>query len=260
MQKKNIHSLPPPERKETNKKEFTKREDNQGLIIGDEGMFQIRVTEIRKPDHIFLQTQDSSQHLADLEKKLAEMKLGETKAPEGFKPKERDLVFCQFSHDQNWYRAKITKIEKASYSVFYVDFGNQEVVKFGSLRPITDEKISKLPNQAKEAFLAFVEPKRTSHTEEAIQYVSDFCLDKDLLARHEYKIGNRIYISIFDEKGKFGLNADLIRNGLVFISKNPELYTGLSAEKFKKPLAELEKNLVDAKKEKNGFMAIRRCL
>jgi len=209
-------------------------------------MFQIRVTEVCSGDHIYLQTSDATKVLVEIEKLIASSDL---KAPSDFKPKEREVVLCQFSEDKTWYRAKITGIEKNIYSVFYVDFGNQEKVKFDALRPASAE-IKKPSFQAKEGFLAFVHLHKEEFRGEARAYVQEFCHGKELLARHEYSLGSKIFVSIFDEHGKYGLNADLIRNGLAFVSQSHHLTQGEKKEVFAKPLSELVKQEDEAKKEK----------
>jgi len=207
-------------------------------------MFQVRITEVRDGDRVFLQTSDSQKHLGEIENLIAKSNLDET--VKDFTPKERDLVFCQFSEDKNWYRARITKIEKGQYSVFYIDFGNQEQVKLSSLRPYPRD--NKIAPQAKEASLAFIRLHKFNK-DSAYDYVHDFCFGKDLLARHEYSLGKKIFITIFDAEGKFSLNADLIRNGLAFVANN-DIFHGENKSFFEKPLAELHKQEEEAKKEK----------
>lgn len=37
------------------------------------------------------------------------------------------MCAAQFSEDNEWYRAKIEKVQGPNVSVFYVDYGNKEV-------------------------------------------------------------------------------------------------------------------------------------
>jgi len=196
------------------------------------GQYQARVTEIRSPDHLYLQTSDAQKVLSEIEKLISTSDL-ET-VPKDWQAKERDFVFCRFSQDNNWYRARVIRYEKGLYHVSYVDFGNEEKVKHSALRPMPKSDSSRLPHQANEAFLAYVRIPREASL--AMNYVTDFCLEKDLLVNHEYTIGRRIYVTIYDSTGKFSLNADLIRNGMAFVSTNEYLTTGEHKGTYEKPL------------------------
>lgn len=38
------------------------------------------------------------------------------------------FIFYRFSEDNEWYRAKIERIQGSNATVFYVDYGNKEVI------------------------------------------------------------------------------------------------------------------------------------
>ena len=74
-------------------------------------------------------------------------------SPPGFTPKGGDLVSAKFS-DGSWYRAKIRRASpiKKEAEVTFIDYGNQDTVSFGNIRPL-DPKFRSLPGQAHDARL-----------------------------------------------------------------------------------------------------------
>jgi len=75
-------------------------------------------------------------------------------SPPGFAPKAGELLSAKFSGDGGWYRAKVrrTSPAKKECEVTFVDYGNQETVGWGNMRPL-DKKFSSLPPQAQDARL-----------------------------------------------------------------------------------------------------------
>lgn len=46
-----------------------------------------------------------------------------------YKPKKGDICAAKFTQDNEWYRAKVEKIQGNNVSVLYIDYGNREVVR-----------------------------------------------------------------------------------------------------------------------------------
>ena len=57
------------------------------------------------------------------------------------------IVAAQYSEDESWYRAKVLSVNNDTVSVFFVDYGNGEVVTMEKIQPINDQFVS-LPAQA----------------------------------------------------------------------------------------------------------------
>lgn len=47
--------------------------------------------------------------------------------PGAYKPKKGDICAAKFTSDNEWYRAKVEKIQGNNASVLYIDYGNREV-------------------------------------------------------------------------------------------------------------------------------------
>ncbi|XP_063237654.1 tudor domain-containing 6-like isoform X2 [Bacillus rossius redtenbacheri] len=59
-------------------------------------------------------------------------------------PSLGELLMVMFSDDSNWYRAKVTQVDGTKLTVCFVDYGNMEVVDFGT------SEIKHLPENLKE--------------------------------------------------------------------------------------------------------------
>lgn len=45
-----------------------------------------------------------------------------------YNPKKGELAIAKFTEDDEWYRVKIEKVAGTNVSVFYIDYGNREVI------------------------------------------------------------------------------------------------------------------------------------
>lgn len=72
-------------------------------------------------------------------------------------PKVGDLVSAEFSEDQKQYRAKVRKVysDKKEVEVFYVDYGNSEILPFHKLHSLPSS-LSGVKQQAQEAELSLL--------------------------------------------------------------------------------------------------------
>ena len=93
------------------------------------------------------------------------------------------IYACQFAADGLWYRVKLTRAEEPCYRVFYVDYGNEEVVERSNLRPLKTD-FSKLPPLAIKLSISETQMGCEGETwsKTAIQYFTDKVFD------HEVKV------------------------------------------------------------------------
>jgi len=193
--------------------------------------------------HIFyLQTPEAAENLEKIEEIVSKLKLEEEKP---HTPKVGELCIAQFSSDKNWYRAKCLSAKNDSFAVSYIDFGNKETLDSSKIR-IIHEELKKVPILAKEAFLGFVKLHEKKYNVDALEYSKDFAEGNELSARHEYTIGNRIFLTVLDESSK-NLNSDLLRNGLVFLETKKDIVENTA---FEKQINLLSKDEDDAKRER----------
>ena len=86
------------------------------------------VTYISPDFKVYVQYSDQGQRVEQLQSDLRQS-FSEKKPVGGHSPKKNKLVAAQFSADNEWYRARVEKIEANDrVSVYFVDYGNREVI------------------------------------------------------------------------------------------------------------------------------------
>ncbi|KAJ3158927.1 hypothetical protein HDU86_002096 [Geranomyces michiganensis] len=120
---------------------------------------EVVVSHIEGGGRMFLQILGPElDRLEDLMGKFAQHHRTSTTSAD-FAPRAGELCSGQFTADDQWYRARVKKVNHAdkTFSVIYVDYGNAETIPASRLRPLDPAfSISVLPPQAVEARLAYV--------------------------------------------------------------------------------------------------------
>lgn len=105
--------------KEEDKDEkVTERKVNQEKIV---------VTETTPELHFYAQHTDQGAKLETLMSKLRKEFQDSPPLAGAFTPKRNDLCAAQFSEDNEWYRARVEKVQGQNATILYVDYGNKEV-------------------------------------------------------------------------------------------------------------------------------------
>ncbi|KAK3559458.1 hypothetical protein QTP86_013631 [Hemibagrus guttatus] len=104
---------------------------------GDE--FQAAVVEMRTPGKFFIHIQS-----VEMLETLKNITLNLQKAYSGslvseYKPEIGEICAVKYSFDQNWYRGEIESVDLSHHTanVLYIDFGNEEEVKFDQICPLS---------------------------------------------------------------------------------------------------------------------------
>jgi len=178
------------------------------------------------PDVVVTEVLDGSRFYAQLIGPEAEQldelmkNLSVETSDEPYKGKVGELVKAQFIDDA-WYRAKIEKITpEGEFEVFYIDYGNSEVLPSSRLRPL-DPSFVELSPQAKEGQLAYIKTPKLSedYGTDAAMYLKELVAGKPMMASLEYKDNDRLFLSLIDRESQVFVNAAMLRAGYARVEK-----------------------------------------
>ncbi|KAF9227259.1 hypothetical protein BS17DRAFT_878228 [Gyrodon lividus] len=205
----------------------------------------------------------NTEGIASLEKLMLDFSLHHKSAavPANFTPTNGALVSAKFS-DGSWYRAKIHRASpiKKEAEVTFIDYGNQDTIKFSNLRPL-DPKFRSLPGQAHDARLSFVKLVKpdSEYYEEAIERFRALCEGRKLIANVDHKEGNLLHLRLIDPTDPAAaqdplacINADLLREGLASIDRKDCKYLAAYPQVMKN----LQTSVAGAKRDRLGMFEL----
>lgn len=116
------------------KEEEVKEEDKDEKVSERKlNQEKVVVTEVTPELHFYAQHTDQGAKLESLMARLRKEFQDSPPLSGAYNPKRNDLCAAQFSEDNEWYRAKVEKVQGQNATILYVDYGNKEVnfIEFG---------------------------------------------------------------------------------------------------------------------------------
>uniref|UniRef100_A0A8C5QMV6 Staphylococcal nuclease domain-containing protein n=1 Tax=Leptobrachium leishanense TaxID=445787 RepID=A0A8C5QMV6_9ANUR len=184
----------------------------------------VLVTEIMDDLHFYVQDVETG---TQLEKLMESMRSEIASSPplEGsYAPRRGDYCIAKFV-DGEWYRARVEKIESpAKVHVFYIDYGNREVLPSTRLGAIPQSfSIRTLPAQAIEYSFAFIQvPQDEEARADAIDSVVRDIQNTQCLLNVEYSGAGCSHVTLQFADSKEDVGLGLVKEGLVMVEVRKE--------------------------------------
>ncbi|KAI3684387.1 hypothetical protein L6452_33610 [Arctium lappa] len=230
---------------------------------------KVMVTEVLGGGKFYVQTV-ADQKVASIQKQLASLNLKEAPVLGSFNPKKGDIVLAQFTADNSWNRAMVVtaprggvQSAKDRFEVFYIDYGNQELITYNQLRPL-DPSVSSAPGIAQLCSLAYLKVPTLDedYGHEAAVLLSDTTLDgpKEFRAVIEEKdtsggkvkgqgTGNVLLVTLIDDESGNSVNAIMLKEGVARLEKRRRW----EAKEKQEAMDELGKYESEAHRERLGM-------
>ncbi|KNA18582.1 hypothetical protein SOVF_069380 [Spinacia oleracea] len=233
-------------------------------------VLKVVVTEVLGGGKFYVQTVEDKM-VVSIQEQLASLEIGEAPIIGSFNPKKGDLVLAQFSADNSWNRAMIVNVPrggivqspKDEFEVFYIDYGNQEVLPYSRLRPLPPS-VHSVPGSAQLCSLAFVKVPslEEDYGQEAAEYLSELTLNssREFRAMIEEKdtsggkskgqgTGTVLLVTLVDVEASSSINASMLKVGLARLEKLKKW----DSRERKSAIDNLEEFQEEAKKGRSGM-------
>ncbi|XP_073239320.1 staphylococcal nuclease domain-containing protein 1-like [Porites lutea] len=141
--------------------------------------------------------------------------------PGSYTARKGDLCAALFV-DNNWYRARVENIASPKQiHVFYIDYGNKEVLPLSKLCPLP-AAFHSFPPQAHEYNMAFIElPTDVEAVADALDAFKNLVINRQFMLNVEYKTMGQDYVTLVQENGE-DIGKSLVTDGLVTVEKRKE--------------------------------------
>ncbi|CAF3270487.1 unnamed protein product [Rotaria socialis] len=190
-----------------------------GVINFNDSRFRrVVVTYVTPELKVYVQYAEQGAKVEQLQTDLREI-FSQTKPVGGHSPKKGELLAARFTADNEWYRARVEKIEGNNrISVYFIDYGNRELITDLSRLTQLPPGFSQLPGQAHECDLAYV---RAPPDEDDRQFAKNALLEdidnQECIIKVEYRQNNSEHVSLYRAITKENLVKTLVDQGLIVV-------------------------------------------
>lgn len=188
------------------------------LNFNDSRFRRAAVTFVTPELKVYVQFAEQGPKVEKLQSDLHEL-FSQSKPVGGHNPKKGELLAARFTGDNQWYRARVEKIEGNNrISVYFLDYGNREVITDLSRLTALPMGFSQLPGQAHEYELAYVRPPPDQDDrEEAKNALMEEIGTDECYTKVEYRQNNVDHISLYRTTTKENVVKNVVEQGLLIV-------------------------------------------
>lgn len=180
------------------------------------------VIEVTPELHFYAQLVEQGQKLVQLMAKIEQEFTANPPLSGSFIPKRGDLCAAKYT-DGHWYRARVEKVSGSKISVFYIDYGNREVIEVSQCAALPSGFAADKPYAHEYAMACVQLPKDEEYKEEAIRVLCEDVKNQTLNLNVEYRQGNVSYATLVDASNNDeDIAKTLIRDGLLMVENRRE--------------------------------------
>jgi len=185
-------------------------------------LYEVYITEVTKQFTFFAQ---SASHLEDIEVLSSSLQnMPCAASPTKYIPKKGDVCASIFDIDKKWYRCRIENIKDHMAKVFYIDYGNTEIVPVQKLRKLPPG-LEIVPAYAKEFRLALVElPSDPDDQLETLKTFTTDVLNQRVLMNMEINHTDQPpEVTIYTPGRLLDIAKMMIADGLIMVKRTTEI-------------------------------------
>lgn len=194
---------------------------------------KVIVTEVTRELRFFVQHTDQGAKLVNLMAKLRQDFQANPPITGAYSPKRGDLCAAKFSEDNEWYRAKVEKVQGGNASILYVDYGNKETVPSTRLASLPPAFIGDKPYANEYGVALALLPPDEEDKNEAIKEFAADALNRPLLLNIEYRVNGFPHATLTDGSTNLDVVKALITDGLLLVEKRREKRLAKLIEEYK---------------------------
>ncbi|CAF1282947.1 unnamed protein product [Adineta steineri] len=190
------------------------------INFNDSRFRRVVVTHLTTELKVYVQFSEQGSKVEQLQSELRDI-FSQTKPVGGHVPKKGELLAARFTADNEWYRARVEKIEGNNrISVYFVDYGNREIITDLGRLTTLPPGFSQLPTQAHEYDLAYVRPPPdTDDREDTKNALLEEIGNDECLMKVEYRQNSGEHVSLYRASTKENIVKSLAEQGLIVIAQ-----------------------------------------
>lgn len=142
--------------------------------------------------------------------------------PGAYNPRRGDVCAAKYSVDDQWYRAKVEKVQGSNISIRYIDYGNKETVNSNRLASLPAVYATEKQFATEYSLACVALPRDPEFAELALKYLRDDLFVGKLLLNIEYRPQGLPPAATLLTEQKVDVIKNIIADGLMLVEKRKE--------------------------------------